>query len=205
MEVVSVTSYFYTEDQLEPCKGEASLEYLRDVAQEAAEYLSAHRDLLGPRSYLEVLKRFPTWAEAADEDLPDGGWSERDDEEERLRESGGDKGGLRLLDEKITQALANMDYPAQWKNTDSQPREGNELDTGSVEALMHLCCGTFTCMHLQSGVCSAASWTTLRGQSSRTPLRSAENGKALKMSFKTSALRFVVVAVDPPKYCCLSS
>ncbi|KAF1377765.1 hypothetical protein PFLUV_G00204140 [Perca fluviatilis] len=58
VEVVSVTSYFYAEDQVKPCEGEASLEYLRDVAQEAAEYLSANRDQLGPQSYLEVLKRF---------------------------------------------------------------------------------------------------------------------------------------------------
>lgn len=33
---------------------------------------------------------------------------------------------LRLLDEKITHALANMDYPQQWK-TDGQPKEGNEM------------------------------------------------------------------------------
>lgn len=126
MEVVSVTSYFYAEDQLKPCEDEASLEYLRDVAQEAAEYLSTHRDQLGPQSYLEVLKRFPMWAEVADEELPDG----EGPEDERLRESGGCRAGLRQLDEKITQALANMDYPQQWKNTDSQPREGN----GSVKS-----------------------------------------------------------------------
>ncbi|KAG7241218.1 hypothetical protein INR49_025961 [Caranx melampygus] len=135
VEAVSVTSYFYAEDQLKPCEGKASLAYLRDVAQEAAEYLSAHRDLLSPQSYLEVLKRFPTWVETADEELPDGG-SECDDEDERLRESGGDKGGLRQLDEKITQALANMDYPQQWKNTDSQPREAAEPQP--KETLLHL-------------------------------------------------------------------
>ncbi|TMS08072.1 Rho guanine nucleotide exchange factor 28 [Larimichthys crocea] len=53
VEVVSVTSYFYAEDQVKPCEGEASLEYLRDVAQEVAEYLSANRDQLSPQSYLE--------------------------------------------------------------------------------------------------------------------------------------------------------
>lgn len=34
--------------------------------------------------------------------------------------------GLKQLDEKITQAMANMDYPQQWRNTDSQTREGNK-------------------------------------------------------------------------------
>lgn len=38
--------------------------------------------------------------------------------------------GLRHLEEKITYAVANLDYPRQWKNTDSRPtEEGNE--TGS--------------------------------------------------------------------------
>lgn len=124
MEVVSVTSYFYAEDQVEPCEGEASLEYLRDVAQEAAEYLSANRDQLGPQSYLEVLKRFSTRvAQAADEELTAAGLDSCE-EDVRLRQSSGDEADLRQLDEKITQALANMDYPQQWKNTDSLPREG---------------------------------------------------------------------------------
>lgn len=123
MEVVSVTSYFYTEDQVKPCEGEASLEYLRDVAQEVAEYLSANRDQLSPQSYLEVLERFSTWAEAADEDC--------NEEDVRLRQSSGDEAGLRQLDEKIAQAMANMDYPQQWKNTEGQPREGNKIGSES--------------------------------------------------------------------------
>ena len=48
-------------------------------------------------------------------------------EDVRLGQSSGDEAGLRQLDEKITQAMANMDYPQQWKNTDSQLREGNEI------------------------------------------------------------------------------
>lgn len=131
MEVVSVTSYFYAEDQVKPCEGEASLEYLRDVAQDAAEYLSANRDQLGSRSYLEVLKRFSTWAQAADEELSAAGLG-RGEEDVRLGQSSSDEAGLRQLDEKITQAMANMDYPQQWKNTDSQPREGNEMGSESV-------------------------------------------------------------------------
>lgn len=138
MEAVSVSFYFYAEDQVKPCEGEASLEYLRDVAQEAAEYLSAHRDHLGPESYLDVLKRFSIWAQAADEELSAGGL-DRDDEDVRLRESRGDEAGLRHLDEKITQAMANMDYPQQWKNTDRQPREGNDIGSESVSHELHSC------------------------------------------------------------------
>ncbi|XP_040915053.1 rho guanine nucleotide exchange factor 28 isoform X2 [Toxotes jaculatrix] len=135
VEVVSVTSYFYAEDQVKPCEGGTSLEYLRDVAQEAAEYLSAHRDQLGPQSYLEVLKRFPTWAQAADQELSVGGL-DRDEEDVRHKDSRGGEAGLGQLDEKITQAMANMDYPQQWKNTDSQPREAAELQ--AKETLLHL-------------------------------------------------------------------
>ncbi|XP_038589452.1 LOW QUALITY PROTEIN: rho guanine nucleotide exchange factor 28 [Micropterus salmoides] len=134
-EAVSVTSYFYAEDQLKPCEGEAYLEYLRDVAQEAAEYLSANRDQLGPQSYLEVLKRFSTWVQAADEELSAVGL-DLSEEDVRLRQSSGDEAGLRHLDEKITQAMANMDYPQQWQNTDSKPREAAELQP--KETLLHL-------------------------------------------------------------------
>ncbi|AWP00710.1 putative rho guanine nucleotide exchange factor 28-like [Scophthalmus maximus] len=124
-EVVSVTSYIYAENRVKPCEGEASLEYLRDVAQEAAEYLSAHRDHLGTQSYLEVLERFPVWVQAADEEYSAGvlDQDEGDEDDLQVRESRSEDAGLLQLDEKITQAMANMDYPPQWKNTDSQQRE----------------------------------------------------------------------------------
>lgn len=38
---------------------------------------------------------------------------------------------LQLLDEKITHALANMDYPQQWK-TDGQPKEGIEMKSPTL-------------------------------------------------------------------------
>ena len=135
MEVVSVTSYCYAEDRVEPCEGKTSLEYVRDVAQEAAEYLSAHREQLGTQSYLEVLKRFPLLPE---EELSLGGLDrdEADAEEVQLRGSRGEDAGLRQLDEKIAQAMANMDYPQQWKNTDSQQREGKCVDSSVRPALL---------------------------------------------------------------------
>ncbi|XP_032395527.1 rho guanine nucleotide exchange factor 28 isoform X2 [Etheostoma spectabile] len=135
VEVVSVTSYFYAEDQVKPCEGEASLKYLRDVAQEAAEYLSANRDQLGPESYLEVLERFSALVQEADEERFAAGL-DCNEEDVQLRQSSGDEAGLRQLDEKITQAMANMDYPQQWKNTVSQPREAAELQP--KETLLHL-------------------------------------------------------------------
>nr|XP_019938029.1 PREDICTED: rho guanine nucleotide exchange factor 28-like [Paralichthys olivaceus] len=136
VECVSVTSYCHAEDRVKPCEGETSLEYVRDVAQEAAEYLSAQREQLGTRSYLEVLKRFPV--PPPEEELSVGGLDrdEGDAEEVQLRESGGEEDGLRRLDEKIAQAMANMDYPQQWKNTGSQQREVAEIQP--KETLLHL-------------------------------------------------------------------
>lgn len=117
---------------MKPCEGEASLEYLRDFAQEAAEYLSATREQLGPQSYLEVLKSFSTSTQAVDEE-PSADAFNCNEEDVQFRQGSGVEAGLRQLDEKITYAMANMDYPQQWKNTDSQPGvEGNE--TGNESA-----------------------------------------------------------------------
>lgn len=130
MEAVSVTPYFYAEDQVKPCEGEASFQYLRDVAQDTAEYLSAHRDQLGPQSYLEVLKRFSIQKQRGDEEVS-AGQLDHAEQDVWLGQSSGEA-GLKQLDEKITQAMANMDYPQQWKNADRQPREGNEIGSESV-------------------------------------------------------------------------
>lgn len=127
-EVVSVTSYFYAEDQIKPCKGEAFLEYCRDSAQEVAEYLCTHRDQLGPQSHLEVVKRFLMRPQGADEELA-GGLLDGIDEDVWPKQSSGDEAGLRQLDENITQAVANMDHPQPWKTSD---REGNEIGSESV-------------------------------------------------------------------------
>ncbi|XP_034048284.1 rho guanine nucleotide exchange factor 28 isoform X2 [Thalassophryne amazonica] len=133
-EVVAVTSYFHTEDQIVSCGIEESLEYIRDVAQEAAEYLSVNSDQFGPKSYLEVLKRFSTCIQETDDELSGGHFD--GDEDEQLRLKARDKTGLRHLDEKITQAVANMDYPQQWKTTDNQSREA--ADHQPKETLLHL-------------------------------------------------------------------
>uniref|UniRef100_A0A3B5AMK6 Rho guanine nucleotide exchange factor 28-like n=1 Tax=Stegastes partitus TaxID=144197 RepID=A0A3B5AMK6_9TELE len=84
---------------------------------------------------MEVLERFAMWVQAADEELCTG-QSGHNEKEVQLGRNSGDEGGLRLLDEKITQALANMDYPEQWKTPDSQPREAAEPHP--KETLLHL-------------------------------------------------------------------
>ncbi|XP_026210237.1 rho guanine nucleotide exchange factor 28 isoform X2 [Anabas testudineus] len=132
-EVVSVTPYFYAEDQVKPCEGETCLKYIKDVAQEAAEYMSARRDQLGPQSYQEVLKRFPIWTQG-DEEVSAGELNHIE-QDVCIGQSSGEA-RLKQLDEKITQAMANMDHPQQWKNTDSQSREAAEQHP--KETLLHL-------------------------------------------------------------------
>ncbi|XP_047229488.1 rho guanine nucleotide exchange factor 28 isoform X2 [Girardinichthys multiradiatus] len=133
VEVVSVTAYISTNDGIYPYGSKASLEYFRDDAQEAAEYLSGNRDQFGHQSYQEVLRRFPLLVQAADEELC-GGLLACRERETQLRGSSGD--GLRHLDQKITLALANMDYPQQWKNSNWEPGEGAEHHP--KETLLHL-------------------------------------------------------------------
>ncbi|XP_040053934.2 rho guanine nucleotide exchange factor 28 isoform X3 [Gasterosteus aculeatus] len=123
-EAAAVTSYFYAAGRVEPCEGRASLQYLADAAQEAAEHLRANRERLGPWSHLEVLERFSA-----------AGLERREEEEEEDGISGGES-GLGKLDEKITQAMANMEYPQQWSEADAQPREAAELQPR--ETLLHL-------------------------------------------------------------------
>lgn len=73
-------------------------------------------------------------AQAADMELPADG-SDCSEEDMQLRQSSGAEAGLRQLDEEITHAMANMEYPRQWKNIDSHPGEGGN-ETGS-ESVSH--------------------------------------------------------------------
>ncbi|XP_041826213.1 rho guanine nucleotide exchange factor 28 isoform X2 [Melanotaenia boesemani] len=135
VEAVSVKPYFYTKDCIQLCEGEASLKYIRDVAQEAAEYFKENGDQLDPQSYQEVLKKFPVLAQTTDEDLC-GRVLNSSEQGVQLRSSSGNEADLRQLDEKITQALANMDYPWQLENTDSHP--GEAVEQHFKETLLHL-------------------------------------------------------------------
>ncbi|KAM9735884.1 rho guanine nucleotide exchange factor 28 isoform 2-T2 [Menidia menidia] len=126
-EAVSVTLYCYSKDRVKPCEGETSLMYVRDVAQEAAEYLKANGDHLGPQSYQEVLRKCPAVVKAAGEEPSSGLY--HPEHEVEPKPSSDDASDSAHLDEKITQALANMDYPRQWKNTDIQLGEGERFLT----------------------------------------------------------------------------
>lgn len=104
---------------MQPCRGEASLEFCRDVAQEVAECSRAGREQLCPQSSQEALKRFTTSTAGGEHGA--GGVD--------VQPGSSAEAGLRVLDEKITYAVANLDYPQQWKDTDSRPREeGNEKE-----------------------------------------------------------------------------
>ncbi|KAM9841634.1 rho guanine nucleotide exchange factor 28 [Aulostomus maculatus] len=141
-EVVSVTSYFIAEDEVKPCGVESSLEYIRDVTQEAAEYLTTNRNQLGPRSHLEVLKRFSTSTQGCHEFS--AGQQDCYEGDDELRQSAVWKADLRQLDEKITQALANMELPQQWRSTDQPSRQGGSeraataTDAQPTETLLHI-------------------------------------------------------------------
>nr|XP_015798547.2 rho guanine nucleotide exchange factor 28 isoform X2 [Nothobranchius furzeri] len=124
-EVVSVTAYCYRNDQFHPCQGKSYIKYLRDVAQEAAEFFSANRDQFGPQSYQEVLSRFPMLGQAADEELGDGLF----DCSKQLPSIKSE------LDERITEALANMEYLQKWRNT---YHHSDEVAEHPNETLLHL-------------------------------------------------------------------
>ncbi|XP_045081279.1 uncharacterized protein LOC121583127 [Coregonus clupeaformis] len=145
-ETASVTVYRHTEGGAKPCGGGASLKYVRDLPQEVAEYLLANSDCLSPQSHLEVLRRVSA---APGEGDREGNRSAGPGEEHYLgqtdQEEEGGRGGrprpdpqvecrLREMDERITQAMANMDYPPEWSGKASQPRE----DTLSVARSSYL-------------------------------------------------------------------
>ncbi|XP_043951909.1 rho guanine nucleotide exchange factor 28 isoform X4 [Gambusia affinis] len=134
VEVVSVTAYISTNNGVYPCGCTASLEYFSDTAQDAAEYLKGDWDQLDPQSHREVFRRFPLLAQAADQETC--GLLEFREVETQLRGSSGDIVDLKHLDEKITLALASMEYPQQWKNADREQGAGHEHHR--KEALLHL-------------------------------------------------------------------
>ncbi|XP_064799205.1 LOW QUALITY PROTEIN: rho guanine nucleotide exchange factor 28-like [Oncorhynchus masou masou] len=145
-ETASVTVYRHTEDGAKPCGGGASLRYVCDLPQKVAEYLLANSDSLSPQSHLEVLRRVSA---ASGEGDMEGDMSAGPGKEHSLgqtdQEEEGVRGGrprpdpqtechLREMDERITQAVANLNYPLEWSGKASQPRE----ELLPREALLHL-------------------------------------------------------------------
>lgn len=119
--MAALTSFCCAGQQIQPCVCDgSSVTYLRDAAQEAAEYLSANREQPGPPSYPEALQMFSRWT--ADTGRSPG------------------PAALGQLDEKMARAAANMDYLQQW-DADARPgAEGSE--TGS-ESKAFTKCGVF--------------------------------------------------------------
>lgn len=76
------------------------------------------------------MKRSPIGTQGGDEELSTGQLN-HDEQDVCLGQNSGEA-GLKQLDEKITQAMANMDYPQQWRNTENQTREGNKTGNESV-------------------------------------------------------------------------
>ncbi|KAM9821053.1 rho guanine nucleotide exchange factor 28 [Neosynchiropus ocellatus] len=123
-EVVCVSSYFLSERQAQLCGVQTSLEYVKDLAYEVAERLSANRSRLLPGSYLDALKR-----------LSVGGADEHLESEER--DSGVDMATLKMMDEKVTFAVANMDYPPWWSDVHAKDNDAAE-DILHKDSLLHL-------------------------------------------------------------------
>lgn len=139
-EVATVTLYCYTEEQVQLCKGETSLEYCRDIAQEVAEYLSAAREQLRPQRYQEALRNFTTSTAREELSASPPGCSEVP-----VQAGSSAEDSLRHLEEKITYAVANLDYPWQWKKNDGHPREeGNETASESAALELQSCIVSFT-------------------------------------------------------------
>ncbi|KAM6984923.1 rho guanine nucleotide exchange factor 28 [Aplochiton taeniatus] len=169
-EVVSVTAYQHTEGGTSPCGVGASLTYISDTAQEVAEYLVANGNHLSPQSYLEVLKRYSTGEGGTD-------LSSSPDQKQGLEQCNRKKGGgLRGLDKRITQAMANMDASQQWRDAGSQQRDVPDLQPR--ETLLHLSV-RLGLLHLSSFLIRqprGQRLLTLPNQEGSSPLQLAQKG-----------------------------
>uniref|UniRef100_A0A3P9KPV9 Rho guanine nucleotide exchange factor (GEF) 28a n=1 Tax=Oryzias latipes TaxID=8090 RepID=A0A3P9KPV9_ORYLA len=182
VEAVSVTPYICTKDQVNPCQGQTTLQYVRDFAQETAEYLSANIKQLDLQNYSDILKRFPALGLAVDEKVCDG--------LSDCRRSSGSEADVTQLDEEITQALANMDYPWQWEGKDSQPGQDSEhrsrkslLQLAVRLGLVHL---TRFLIHQPTGQSALA----LQGQREETPVHRPHDTLTMLSSSSGSADAF---------------
>lgn len=171
-EVVSITPYFCSENHIEPCGPESSLQYVNDIAQDIAQYLGANRDQLSPQSYRDVQKIFNMRTQRAD--VIHDCWKPKG----LPRQIPNDEEALRLLDERITQAMSNMVYPPLWTDSENQPRQSNETaaDLEPKETILHLAV-RFGLVHLSQFVIHQPKGQralTLPNQDGYTPLQLAQ-------------------------------
>ncbi|KAJ8380376.1 hypothetical protein SKAU_G00011540 [Synaphobranchus kaupii] len=93
LETVSVTAYLYTVEGPISCQLKTILKYVQDDAQELSEFLVTHCHCLTASGSQDILSRFSLEDEAA----------------------------RRKMDESVTRAMANLDYPYTWNILGSQP------------------------------------------------------------------------------------
>uniref|UniRef100_A0AAV2IUX5 Rho guanine nucleotide exchange factor 28 n=1 Tax=Knipowitschia caucasica TaxID=637954 RepID=A0AAV2IUX5_KNICA len=115
-EAVSVTPYRCLEGRVVRCEGESSVQYVKDVVQDMAEYLNSSSH--GPPSYPDIQKIFFEW-------------TKRDGQFGDIRDK------LKLLDEKITIAMANLAYPPEWTEQTGQHHR-TAYDSQHSKQLLHL-------------------------------------------------------------------
>ncbi|XP_064828293.1 rho guanine nucleotide exchange factor 28-like isoform X2 [Oncorhynchus masou masou] len=212
-ETVSVTAYCHIEGRAKPCGGGASLDYVCDLPQEVAEYLLANSDCLSPQSHLEVLRRVSAapgegnkegdrsagsgenYLWKTDQEDGYGGGRPRPDPEAECR--------LREMDERITQAMANLDYPLEWNGKASQPREEHQ----SRDTLLHLSVrlGLLSLSRFLIGQPMGQRALTLPNEEGATPLQLAQNGgdHTLFMALTTPPVPVGVCTVWADRTCVL--
>uniref|UniRef100_A0A8C7JLI7 Rho guanine nucleotide exchange factor 28 n=1 Tax=Oncorhynchus kisutch TaxID=8019 RepID=A0A8C7JLI7_ONCKI len=212
-ETVSVTAYCHTEGRAKPCGGGASLDYVSDLPQEVAEYLLANSGCLSPQSHLEVLRRVSAapgegnkegdrsagsgenYLGKTDQEDGYGGGRPRPDPEVECR--------LREMDERITQAMANLDYPLEWSGKASQPREEHQ----SRDTLLHLSVrlGLLSLSRFLIGQPRGQRALTLPNEEGATPLQLAQNGgdHTLFMALTTPPVPVGVCTVWADRTCVL--
>ncbi|CAL8281854.1 unnamed protein product [Gadus morhua 'NCC'] len=146
VEVVSVSPFSCLEDGwARPCGGTASLEYVSDVAQEVADYLDANRSRLDPQSHLE-LQRLASWGTSGRDPRGEDPASGPNDGAGLVGPGPvGDGAGLRELDQRVTEAMANMEVLQPWRSRPGEGPPNGDLSAHSeasqqqpTETLLHL-------------------------------------------------------------------
>ncbi|CAL8320528.1 unnamed protein product [Lota lota] len=141
VEAVSVSLYCcHDDDGVRACGGTASLQYVGDTAQEVADYLHANRSRLEPRSHLELrrlVSEGPRGRDPRGQEPTSGADGGAGLVGPSLAEDGA---GLRELDAKITEALANMAVLQQWRGRPMEQRQPREtlLHLAARQDMLHL-------------------------------------------------------------------
>ncbi|KAJ7988318.1 hypothetical protein DPEC_G00322330 [Dallia pectoralis] len=195
-ETVSVTAYRGAKGGLTLCGSGGSLEYVCDSPQEVSEYLLANSDCLGPQSLMEVLSRLSAapGQRVGEGDKGAGRGKERSLEDTDPEGGGGRPvlfpevaGCLSEMDERITQAVANLDSLLEWSGKASQPGEEHQ----PRETLLHLSV-RLGLLHLSRFLISLP-----RGQRAFT-LPNEEGDTPLQLAQKNGDHAIILALTTPP-------